>query len=197
MFLLLLLQTASARSVISVPLSADAPPAGWVAASARLPLFASATKPWVSDFARVTCTSVNGGIMAEYDLAGEPATSLPERVTCTQGGVTVHFGLRFVAPQPDAWMTDEGVFILPVPGVRGAWAMQSVRVSGLSIASAETPGATSSGVRCTFDDGLFRLETRGADAPAEAVCRITPEGGGPAVDHRLLLVPYQGWMGAR
>ena len=31
---------------------------------------------------------------------------------------------------------------------------------------------------------------QGHEAPAEAVCRITPADGGPAVDHRLLLVPY-------
>lgn len=192
--MLLLLQTAFALPVISVPLTADAPPAGWVGTSARLPLFASAAKPWVSDFARVTCTSEKGWLSAEYDLAGEPATSLPERVTCTQGRATVHIGLRFVAPEPDAWMTDEGVFILPVPGPRGAWAKHSLRVSGLSIAAAETPDA-SSAIRCTFDDGVFRLESRGADAPAEAVCRITPKGGGAAVDHRLLVVPYRGWMG--
>ena len=126
---LLLLQTASALPVISVPLDPHAPPAGsTMVVLTRPPLFASATKPWVSDFARVTCTSEKGWIAAVYDLAGEPATSLPERVTCTQGGATVQFGLRFVAPEPDAWMTDEGVFILPVPGPRGAWAMHSLRL---------------------------------------------------------------------
>ncbi len=180
----------AAHRVVQIPLTASAPPAGWLGFGVPYPLFASPTAPWSSDFPRVTCAHEFGVLSVQYDLAGPPAYTLPDHVTCRQGLVSVRLEVRFVPPSPVPWMADDGTIILPAPAGGRSWASTPLYVKGLAVAAAETPGDDPS-LRCSVADGQLRLDAKDAEAPAEAVCRITPADGGPAVDHRLLLVPYQ------